>query len=186
MEDLRVRRTKSNIENALMQLIDEKGFSNVRMVDIAERAMVNRNTIYLHYETKEDIIISMVDEAFKTSWENMDVESLGKIKLTRKNLNYLFTKMFETLYQNVELYRIILTDSSLTGYLDKRISRIRSSVVDRMKPTKRNEIGIEYLVNGIYGVVRKWIIYDTGSIEENAKILTEFTYLNFHYLLLTR
>ncbi len=184
--DLRVVRTKSNIENATMQLIEEKGFTNVRMHDIAERALVNRNTIYLHYPTKEDIVISIVDNAFKKSWEGMDVESLMKVKLNRKNLNMIFTKLFNTLGENIELYRIILTDSSLSGHLEKRILKIRTAAMEFVKPTKRNQIGIEYLVQGISGVIKKWIIYDVGTIEENAKILTEFTYLNFRYLLLTR
>ena len=186
MEDLRIRRTKANIENATMQLIEEKGFSNVRMVDIAERAMVNRNTIYLHYDSKEEIIISMVDEAFRNSLENMEFDSLTKTRNSRKNLNNIFNKMFLTINENIELYRIILTDSSLSGYLDKRMQKIRNAMQETLKPTKRNQIGIEYLLQGIYGVLKKWIIYDVGSIEENVKVLTEFTYTNFRYLYMTR
>ena len=186
MEDLRVKRTKSNIENAMMQLIDEKGFSNVRMTEIAERAMVNRNTIYLHYESKEEIVISLVDEAFKNSWNDMNIEELVKQKSTRKNLSAVYTKLFNTLGENLELYRMVLTDASLSGLLDKRILKIRNSFVKTLKPTMRNQIGIEYLVQGIYGVIKKWIIYDTGTIEENVKILTEFTFMNYRYLYLTR
>ena len=55
-EDLRVVRTRNAIENAFISLIEEKGFENVKMVDIASRANVNQNTIYLHYETKEMIM----------------------------------------------------------------------------------------------------------------------------------
>ena len=186
MEDLRVRRTRTNIQNATMQLIEEKGFSNVRMVDIAERAMVNRNTIYLHYESKEEIIISMVDEAFSSSLENMDIDSLTKTRNSRKNLVGIFTKLFDTLNENIELYRIILTDSSLSGFLDKRILKIRNAMQESLKPTKRNQIGVEYLLQGIYGVIKKWIIYDVGSIEENVKLLSEFTYMNFKHLYTTR
>ena len=186
MEDLRVKRTKSNIENAMMQLIDEKGFSNVRMTEIAERAMVNRNTIYLHYESKEEIVISLVDEAFKNSWNDMNIEELVKQKSTRKNLSAVYTKLFNTLQDNLELYRMVLTDASLSGLLDKRILKIRNSFVKTLKPTMRNQIGIEYLVQGIYGVIKKWIIYDTGTIEENVKILTEFTFMNYRYLYITR
>ncbi len=186
MEDLRVRKTKSNIENATMQLIEEKGFSNVRMVDIAERAMVNRNTIYLHYESKEEIIISIVDNNFSSAWEGMNIEQIKGLKPNRKNLNLIFNNLFNALNENIELFRIILTDNSLSGYLDKRILKIRNAVQETLKPTKRNQIGIEYLVQGIYGVIKKWIIYDVGTIEENAKILTEFTYMNLHYLYLTR
>ena len=186
MEDLRVRRTKKLIQEATMQLIDEKGFSNVRIVDIAERANINRNTIYLHYETKEDIIISMVDEAFANSGAAMNFNDIVNSRVTRKKLAEIFEKLFMIIDENIELYRIVLTDPSLSGYLDKRILKIRNVVMQRLKSTKRNNIGIEYLVSGIYGVIQKWIIYGTGTIEDNVKILTEFTFINFSYLSITR
>ena len=188
MEDLRIRRTKKLIQDATMQLIDEKGFANVRIVDIASRAGVNRNTIYLHYETKEDIIISMVDEAFANSGAVLNFNEILKSekRITRKKLTNIFEMLFKTIDENIELYRIVLTDPNLSGYLDKRILKIRTVVLNTVKPTKRNNIGIEYLVSGIYGVVQKWIIYGTGTIEDNVKILTEFTFINYSYLLITR
>ena len=45
MEDLRIKKTKRAIENAMMELIELKGYSKVKLVDIANRAQVNRNTI---------------------------------------------------------------------------------------------------------------------------------------------
>ncbi len=186
MEDLRVRRTKKLIQEATMQLIDEKGFSNVKIVDIANRANINRNTIYLHYETKEDIVISMVDEAFANSWKGIKIDSFIPNKPTKKNLYNLFYKLLSTIGDNVELYRIILTDPSLSGYLDKRILKIRNVVAEKIKDSKRNNIGIEYLSSGIIGVLKKWIIYGTGTIEDNAKIVSELTYMNFRHLLMTR
>jgi AcrR family transcriptional regulator len=48
-EDLRVRRTRKMLQEALIGLTVEKGFAAVTVQDIAERAMVNRSTIYRHY-----------------------------------------------------------------------------------------------------------------------------------------
>ena len=44
-EDLRVIKTKEAIKNAFISLIEEKGFENIKIIDIARRANVNRNTI---------------------------------------------------------------------------------------------------------------------------------------------
>lgn len=48
-EDLRVRRTRKLLQKALIELTVEKGFAAVTIQDIAERAMVNRSTVYRHY-----------------------------------------------------------------------------------------------------------------------------------------
>ena len=62
--DLRVKKTKIAIENALLSLLEIMPFSKVRIITIAEKAMVNRNTIYLHYESKEDIVMSIINRHF--------------------------------------------------------------------------------------------------------------------------
>ena len=55
-EDLRVIKTKNSLKKALIDLTNEKGFDNVSVIDIVNKANVNRNTVYLHYENKEDLI----------------------------------------------------------------------------------------------------------------------------------
>ncbi len=46
--DRRIARTKTAIREALVALIEEKGFDAILVSDIAERANINRGTFYLH------------------------------------------------------------------------------------------------------------------------------------------
>src|SRR5215468_477791 len=63
--DLRVRRTQMNLREALLDLIEEKGFDAVTVGDIAERAMVNRATFYRHYPDKYALVTGLFEEAVK-------------------------------------------------------------------------------------------------------------------------
>lgn len=56
IEDLRVRRTRTTLQRALIELTVEKGFAAVTVRDICERAMVNRSTFYRHYIDKYDLL----------------------------------------------------------------------------------------------------------------------------------
>ena len=47
--DPRVKRTRTLLEQAFMDLIQEEGFQGVTVQDIAERAGVNRATFYAHF-----------------------------------------------------------------------------------------------------------------------------------------
>ena len=58
--DLRVIKTKKAIQGAFIQLIKEKGYQNVSVSEIALKAKINRNTFYLHYDTKDDLIKKMM------------------------------------------------------------------------------------------------------------------------------
>lgn len=55
--DRRVQRTRALLNNALMQLIPEKGYDHVTIEDITERANLGRTTFYLHYQSKDDLLL---------------------------------------------------------------------------------------------------------------------------------
>ena len=177
-EDLRVIKTKKAIEEAFISLVEEKGFENVKIIDIAQRANVNRNTIYLRYGTKEDIISSIVTKTFQKQFKNFSEQDLISVTATRRSTERLLTGLFEVLSGDIELYRIILTDQNLSGYLTLKLKRIKSSILESLKPTLKNELIIEYTVSGIFGIFRNWIIYDKGSIEENVNLISDLTVAN--------
>ena len=67
-------KTKEKIKSAFTELIMEKGFNNLSVVDISERAGINRGTFYLHYtdkynllETLETTIIQNLNEILRIS-----------------------------------------------------------------------------------------------------------------------
>ncbi len=60
--DRRIRRTREAIQNALIELIEEKGFDAISITDITSRANINRGTFYLHYHDKADLLEKTEDE----------------------------------------------------------------------------------------------------------------------------
>ncbi|KAB2329527.1 TetR/AcrR family transcriptional regulator [Cytobacillus depressus] len=60
--DLRIIRTKGAIRDALVVLIDEKGFEAITVKDITTRARINRGTFYAHYQDKFDLMTKCEDE----------------------------------------------------------------------------------------------------------------------------
>src|SRR5258705_8586127 len=61
-EDLRVRRTRKAIQEALIELTVEKGFGAVTVQAIVDRAKINRSTFYRHYLDKDDLLSKYMDE----------------------------------------------------------------------------------------------------------------------------
>ena len=145
-EDLRVKKSRKAIEDAFVSLIEEKGFENVKMIDIAKKPNANL-----------------------------------KGKYSKRNLYELFFKMFTLIYEHIELYRIVLTDQNLSGYLTLRLRKVKSFVLSSLKPTFKNEIIVEYVVSGVFGITRNWIIYDKGSIEENVRLICDLVITNMRH-----
>src|SRR4029434_1901237 len=64
-EDLRVRRTRKLLQQALIELTIEKGFAAVTVQDIADRAMVNRATFYRHDLAKDDLLDQYLNDVYE-------------------------------------------------------------------------------------------------------------------------
>jgi AcrR family transcriptional regulator len=60
--DRRVQRTRQLLRTALMSLIQEKGFESSSVQDIIDRANVGRAAFYAHFDSKEDLLASGIDE----------------------------------------------------------------------------------------------------------------------------
>jgi len=56
--DRRVQRTQQSVRRALFELIQEKGFEALSVQDIIDRANVGRATLYAHFQSKDDLLLS--------------------------------------------------------------------------------------------------------------------------------
>jgi AcrR family transcriptional regulator len=56
--DRRVQRTRELLQKALIELISERGYDAITIQDIVDHANVGRTTFYLHYTSKDDLLMS--------------------------------------------------------------------------------------------------------------------------------
>ncbi len=60
--DLRVIKTRNNIKNTFIQLLNEKDFDQITVQNILEKALINRSTFYKHYTDKFNLAKSITEE----------------------------------------------------------------------------------------------------------------------------
>jgi AcrR family transcriptional regulator len=90
--DPRVRRTRQLLQNAFMELMEEKGFAAISIQDITERATVNRGTFYAHFADKYALLDALMREQFQqvltsklpsaSRWETRTLRVLIEAALT--------------------------------------------------------------------------------------------------------
>src|SRR5215471_4694864 len=56
--DRRSERTRKLLQNALIDLIAERGYAAITIQAIVDRADVGRTTFYLHFRDKDDLFMS--------------------------------------------------------------------------------------------------------------------------------
>ena len=175
--DLRTIKTRLAIEKAFIELVQTKGFFNISLIEIAEKAMVNRNTIYIHYGSKEGIMESIIASAFAKNFGTFDLKQYMGSHSNKKKINELFFHVFEVLDENKSFYKLILQDTSMTGFLEQEAKKLRTTIFDVFKTAQKNEVGFNFLLNGIFGVISDYILFNKGTKEENVRLLTDFSVL---------
>lgn len=152
--DLRVRRTKKMVGEAFIELMQEKGFDEITVKDIADRAFINRNTFYLHYRDKNDLLRAVCAYCLE-NWRKIHVQPRGG------NENQYFRSLIVGTLQEISqkrmLYRTMMDSSGTTYFIDqlkKEISAQVLEIIGNRNPSFQTMFCVEYNMNGFLGAVR--------------------------------
>lgn len=187
--DLRVLRTRQSIRMAFYELIKEKGYEAITIQDIADRAMINRNTFYLHHQNKPDLLDTCTDELLS---ELKNVIVLCPFNMSPFQISTLETVMqtvLEHISQNTTFYYAMLIE-------ENRIYRFRAKMENIIKDKLNEgwdlaqgssplaiskELLLEYLVSSFMGIVVWWIKNDlplpTGEVASQFSRIVAYGHL---------
>jgi AcrR family transcriptional regulator len=101
VSNLRVRRTKFLLREALIALIEERGFEALTIGELTERAMVSRAAFYRNYQDKYDLVEQIFEEAMSAL-----LSAVGE--LGQEHPAEAWVKFFEHIAQYERFYRALL------------------------------------------------------------------------------
>ena len=154
--DRRVIKTKKAIRGALMEIVEDKDLNKITMKEIAERADVDRKTVYNYYASAQDILDEIEDEA------------VAELEELTRDLQYdpakpleVFEVITALLVSKLEVYTHLMRMELNSRLILKMISYLRDKVretISRSKDIKpeRVELVTEYVTAGLFSVYRYW------------------------------
>jgi AcrR family transcriptional regulator len=159
--DMRAQRSRRWLYAALLQLMKEKPFREIQITEIADRAQVARPTFYLHYSSKEELLLSQVDVVFAEFLNELsDAIALGDYD--RKKYSILIFQYWE---RNAEILRMVVQADlhekfreRLRKYFLLAISQLTSRVEDPNTGEPTREFIIDFESGGAYQLLTQWII----------------------------
>jgi len=122
VKNLRIKRTQKLLREALIELIEERGFDALTVSEITERAMVSRAAFYRNYKDKYDLVEQIFDEAMSalfTAIADMGPEHPPQI----------WVRFFEHIAEYDRLYRALLGRQGSPWFVIK----MRASMADLVK-----------------------------------------------------
>ena len=189
-EDLRVRRTRKLLQNALIELTIEKGFSAVTVRDIAQRAMVNRATFYRHYQDKYDLLDRYMDDLY--AMLDTPDEPPTQVDIPEKPPAGL-VRMLEHVQAHADFYRVMLGKRGdpgfaqrIRGYIEKRMRASLSAMVPQDQLNKASfDLCMKYISSAGLGSIEWWLENDLPySPRQMATLAVQLSMADVRFFLL--
>jgi AcrR family transcriptional regulator len=102
--DRRVRRTRRTLQEALLSLIEERGYERLTVQDVLDRADVGRSTFYTHFRDKDALFMTCFDDLRDGLRRELDAMADGHVR--GSNTRPLLM-IFEHAYRNQRVYRAV-------------------------------------------------------------------------------
>jgi AcrR family transcriptional regulator len=158
-EDLRIRRTKKWLQQALLELMREKPFRALQISEITARANVSRPTFYSHFESKEELLLSLVDQSFVEFFE----ELLAALPQGNYSKLALCTQLFVQWERHQDTFRLIAaTDlqqevvGRLRVYLKTILEYLKAQTGKPLADGDAFDLMVSFMANGAYALLIDW------------------------------
>ena len=138
-EDLRVIKTKENIESHFIMLLNEYAFKDITVKMIVSECKINRSTFYRHYEDKYALINKITDKILKKYKKSVKHKLVTVHPQNTKEITQYFIPIIDFFY---DYKRILIPLGKNSLYID-----LFENMFDFMNHTFLKEITSFYNIN---------------------------------------
>jgi AcrR family transcriptional regulator len=163
--DRRAQRTRQLLRRALLQLIDENGYDAVTIQDITDRANLGRTTFYLHYQSKDDLLLDHHAEfANKLILERLSYDQIVSDEPPEGLVTFL-----QMMMDGKKIYFAIAhgkdADIIRRSIRQRMIENLRESLraaFPNITPSAPEDALTQYIVGAQWSLIDWWISTRTG------------------------
>ena len=148
---------RSAILDAALHVFAENGCSAARVSDIASEARVGKGTVYLYFESKEDLLMGVFEARVDELLSMIDELAVSGVS-PREGLRTFFDAALDLVASNVELLdlfeqRVFLSDERLRlrgiAFFRSIIERVASKLTPEAKSNLVLDYNIEIIATAI-------------------------------------
>jgi len=164
---------RQRILRAAIEVFASKGYFAARMTDVAEAARVADGTLYLYFEGKEHLLMSIFDNVLGRFIDRLDDE-IARIEDPTEKLSVMIRLHLETLGRDQSLAHVLQIETRQSrrfmslftrGKLGEYLNRVRDIIVEGQElGVFRGDISPGLATNLVFGavdeIVTSWLLAD--------------------------
>lgn len=157
--DRRVRKTRAQLLQGLIQLMGKKDIKDISVKELADLVDINRGTFYLHYNDIYDMLGKIEDELFSEFNEILD-RNFTEVGTTHSS-NPALQEIFIFLSNNRDLVRVMIGPHGDLTFVN-RLKNLVKERLEHMFQYEENTLSdfeyyYSFLVSGCIGVIETWL-----------------------------
>ncbi|KSU86056.1 hypothetical protein AS180_20805 [Priestia veravalensis] len=174
-EDLRIKRTRKLLSQALLSLIEHHSFNSISVKEICEEAMVHRATFYTHFNDKYDLLAYLLKEIAEEF--HFTDSNLEEVHLKLFNVAIKYKRLFSQLFlEERDSLRYVIRNEMTTSMKQEMLRDDRNPSI-----STSSEIGIAAFAGATLGVLNWWI--ENGMTLSGEDVYNEIKQvLNWEYI----
>jgi len=167
--DLRVRRTRKLLRDALVQLMEQQRFETITVQAITDQAMINRATFYRHYQDKYDLLEHCMDDVVEELMQQIRPPVQEGTVAGMDTPQHNFQLLFEHVREHAAFYRVMLGSAEVGGFTQRIRSLLEEITMQRYQeimavnpaqPLMQPEFVMAYTSAAHIGAVSWWVNND--------------------------
>lgn len=161
--DLRVRRTRKSLRDALMQLLSYKNINDISVTELSALAHINRKTFYTYYSSINDVLSEIEDEV------------ITALTITMRNYDFLdesfnstdfYTDLNKFITEDMIFYQKLFTSTSHNLIFDKIKELLKNTLLTRHSGAFSNDpimenLYAEFMISGLLSMFKLWFFQET-------------------------
>lgn len=164
-KDRRIRRTQKLLGEALIELALEKGYKNITIQDVTERADIGYRTYFRHYAGLDELLAAVAEDRLDEVYEilnlpSADVEVEDPVQMFRDSGRALF----QHVQDNQTRFRVLLLDSNARFVLDPVMARAcdKTKALLNALPQKNisSAMAANHIIASAFSLMRWWLEND--------------------------
>lgn len=161
-QDKRIRRTQKLLGEALIAESLDKGYKNLTIQDVTNRADIGYRTYFRHFNGLDELLVKVAQDRLDEFYEVLDLPLPGELV---ENPVDFFHKIGETLFlhiqNNEDTFRFLLLDDSSRFVLEPVMSRAceKAETLLRGLPQETIPAGVaaNHIISSAFALMRWWL-----------------------------
>ena len=176
--DLRILKTQERLQNALLELLEEKELKAVTVKEICDKAGISRNAFYQHYGYKEELYDQMVARATERIRDSL-APIIPDVSHLRHDTVASYAKhIMDGISEVRELIYVMLKGDDgkfLRQLTDLIFGQLLTCALSFFDVTDSKELRLyyEFLSAGMAAFIIKWVLEENLTENEATALLAE-------------